>query len=58
MWGFFFCTLIFWLQGTWDLSSPTKATTLDSYIGSVVLTSGPPGKSLDGLFTRLYLAER
>ena len=55
---FLFCTLIFWLQDTWDLSSPTKARTLNSYIGSVVLTTGPPGKSLDGLFTRLYLAER
>ena len=38
--------LFFWLQGTWDLSSPTRDRTLTLALKGKVLTTVPPGKSL------------
>ena len=32
-------------HGMWDLSSPTRDQTCNPFIGNVVLTVGPPGKS-------------
>ena len=48
-WVFFF----FWPQGMWDLSFPTRDWTLTPCIEGKVLTTGPPGKSLDDLSLNL-----
>ena len=45
---FLFYALVFWPQGMWDLSSPTRDRT--ACIGSEVFTTGPPGKSPNKIF--------
>ena len=40
-----FLGLVFWPQGTWDLSSLTKDGTTPSVVEGEILTTGPPGKS-------------
>ena len=40
-----FYVLVFWLQGMWDLSSPTRDQTHTPALEGEVLTSGLPGKS-------------
>ena len=44
-----FYVLDFWLQGMWDLSSPTRVQTCTPAVEGEVLTIGPPGKSLTGI---------
>ena len=47
------------LHGIWDLSSPPSDWTCAPFIiGSVVLTSWPPGKPLSGRFLRLMTQRR
>ena len=49
-----FHVLVFWPQGMWDLSSPTRDQTRTPCIDRV-LTTGLPGKSLCGLLIDLIL---
>ena len=60
-----FHVLVFWPQGMWDLSSPTRDQTHTPYIGKwnlffffflegEILTIGPPGKSHDAKSFKVY----
>ena len=42
-----FYVFVFWLQGMWDLNSLTRDQPRTSALKGKVLTTGPPGKSLD-----------
>ena len=54
--GLFVCLFVtFWLQGMWDLSSPTSDQTHASCGGSTVLVTGPPGKSQRQTFFMITL---
>ena len=43
-----FRVLLFWPQGMWDFSSPTRNQPTSSALEGEVLTTGPPGKPLGG----------
>ena len=42
---FLFYVLVFWPQGMWDLSSPTRGQTCTPALDDEVWTTGPSGKS-------------
>ena len=47
-----FYALVFWPQGMWGLSFPTRDHTHTPCTGRWFLTTGPPGKSLDSISKR------
>ena len=51
---YYFYVLFFWPRGMWDLSSPTRDHTPTTCIGSRVVTTGPPGKSLNATLDTIY----
>ena len=51
---YYFYVLFFWPRGMWDLSSPTRGQTPTICIGSRVVTTGPPGKSLNSTLDIIY----
>ena len=51
---YYFYVLLVWLSGMRDLSSPTRGQTCPICIGSRVITTGLPGKSLSATLDIIY----